>query len=253
MDCIYEGVEEQKSLANSRCDSGRIRVMIVHNLRLDAEMFVRALNEDGRFEAFRSLGKLEILYADLKEQQPQVVLVSAEWRSMDIQPEDVVRLCHSTLPQVRTVLFLDRECAEEIVVDAFRAGARGVIDGDDSLETLKRCIQSVAEGQIWGRNEYLHNVLQGLARLEGLLVKSGASGDHYLTKREREILQFVAAGLTNRDIAARLNLSVHTIKNYLFRLFGRLGVSNRAELVAYAVNHQPAASGSSITGDLYHA
>lgn len=250
MAIIYEEAATQ-GLAISPRDAGRIRVMVVHNLRLASEMFVRALNDDGRFEAFRSFGKLEILYADLKDQQPHVVLVNAEWGDLEIQAEDIVRLCHSTLPQVRTVLYLDSADEDSAVLSAFRAGTRGVIGSDDSVDLLKRCLQLVAEGQIWARNEYLHNVLQGLARAEGLLVESETSGDIYLTRREREIIQSVAAGLTNRDIAARLDLSVHTVKNYLFRLFGRLGVSNRAELVAYAMSNQPEIPDSSILATQY--
>ena len=50
----------------------------------------------------------------------------------------------------------------------------------------------------------------------------------------------VAEGMTNREIASRLQLSEHTIKNYLFRVFEKLGVSNRAELVSFALNHRPA-------------
>jgi len=58
-----------------------------------------------------------------------------------------------------------------------------------------------------------------------------------LTKREEDLVRLVADGLSNRDIARKLNLSEHTVKNYIFRIFEKLGVSNRVELVLYALSN----------------
>ena len=62
-----------------------------------------------------------------------------------------------------------------------------------------------------------------------------AQGSNLLSKREEDVVHLVAEGLGNREIAQQLNLSKHTVKNYLFRIFDKLGVSNRVELVLYAV------------------
>jgi DNA-binding NarL/FixJ family response regulator len=59
---------------------------------------------------------------------------------------------------------------------------------------------------------------------------------HQLSRREQEIAQLVAEGCSNRQISERLKLSEHTIKNYLFRVFEKLGVSTRVELTLYALN-----------------
>ncbi len=63
-----------------------------------------------------------------------------------------------------------------------------------------------------------------------------ADGMRLLTKREEEVVRLVAEGMQNREIAKELNLSEHTIKNYLFHIFDKLGVSSRVELVLYAVS-----------------
>jgi len=70
-------------------------------------------------------------------------------------------------------------------------------------------------------------------------VKNG-NGTHVLTKREEEIVQVVAEGLTNRDIARQLNLTEHTVRNYLFRIFNKLGTSNRLELALYVIKQRGA-------------
>ena len=64
-----------------------------------------------------------------------------------------------------------------------------------------------------------------------------AAGASLLTPREEQVVALVAEGLTNRQIAEELNLSEHTIKKYLFRIFEKLGISTRVELVLYAVNN----------------
>ena len=63
-----------------------------------------------------------------------------------------------------------------------------------------------------------------------------ADGMRLLTKREEDVVRLVAEGLQNREIARELKLSEHTIKNYLFHIFEKLGVSSRVELVLYAVS-----------------
>ena len=62
-------------------------------------------------------------------------------------------------------------------------------------------------------------------------------GGSLLTPREEQVVALVAEGLSNRDIAQELALSEHTVKKYLFRIFDKLGISTRVELVLYAVNH----------------
>jgi DNA-binding NarL/FixJ family response regulator len=64
-----------------------------------------------------------------------------------------------------------------------------------------------------------------------------AGGQTLLTYREEQVVALVADGLSNRDVASELGLSEHTVKKYLFRIFDQLGISNRVELVLYAVHH----------------
>src|SRR4029077_20364256 len=65
-----------------------------------------------------------------------------------------------------------------------------------------------------------------------------------LTKREEEVVQLVAEGLTNRDISHQLTLREHTVRNYLFRIFNKLGTSNRLELALYVLKQRTEDPGS---------
>jgi len=76
-----------------------------------------------------------------------------------------------------------------------------------------------------------------------------ADGMRLLTKREDEVVRLVAEGLQNRDIAKELKLSEHTVKNYLFHIFEKLGVSSRVELVLYAVSNVKSAENAAVQSD----
>jgi DNA-binding NarL/FixJ family response regulator len=119
------------------------------------------------------------------------------------------------------------------VVEAFRAGARGVFCRSESLTSLAKCIQCVSEGQIWANSRELRYLLEALGEAMPLRVID-ARGTALLSRRELEVVRCVAEGLSNREIAHRLGLTEHTVKNYLFRIFDKLGVSKRVEVVLYA-------------------
>jgi DNA-binding NarL/FixJ family response regulator len=88
----------------------------------------------------------------------------------------------------------------------------------------------------------LNYVLEALAGA-GALHLFDANGKSMLTQREAEVVRLVAEGLTNREIAGKLQLSEHTVKNYIFRIFDKTGVSSRVGLVLYAFSQQKIAQG----------
>jgi DNA-binding CsgD family transcriptional regulator len=90
-------------------------------------------------------------------------------------------------------------------------------------------------------------VLEALGQVAPLHIVN-AKGKSLLSKREEEVVACVAEGLTNREIARQLTLSEHTVKNYLFRIFDKLGISGRVELVLYALSHRELAEGSDGNG-----
>jgi DNA-binding NarL/FixJ family response regulator len=125
----------------------------------------------------------------------------------------------------------------ELVVSAFRSGARGIFCiSDTHFRLLCRCIQRIADGQIWANTEQLNFLLALVSEVPSLRVLN-SRGEQILTPREEQVVALVAEGMSNRDIAGELDLSEHTVKKYLFRIFDTLGVSSRVELVLYAVKN----------------
>ena len=107
---------------------------------------------------------------------------------------------------------------------------------DANLRLLCKCLLRVAAGQIWASTEQLNYIMDLISEVPSLRVLN-SRGSRLLTPREEQVVALVAEGLGNREIARELNLSEHTIKKYLFRIFEKLGISTRVELVLYAVNN----------------
>ncbi len=132
------------------------------------------------------------------------------------------------------VALLD-ESDPQTVVSAFRAGAKGVFSrAQADIHLLAKCVRRVAEGQVWVNSQQMVYLLDEVTG-KG----DGHNGQNCsppkLTRREESVVRLVVQGMVNREIAEQLRLSEHTIKNYLFRIFDKLGVSNRVELALYAV------------------
>ena len=132
-------------------------------------------------------------------------------------------------------MLLDRT-DPDLVVDAFRAGARGVFSRSDSdISMLCKCISRVMQGQVWADSTQLHYLLEAFAGKLRQREQSRERGLSLLTAREEAVGRLVTEGMGKREIAVHLNLSEHKVKNYLFRIFEKLGLSNRVELVLYAI------------------
>ena len=127
--------------------------------------------------------------------------------------------------------------SREVTVQAFRSAARGLFSlADSSFQLFCECIERVHRGEIFATTEQLNYLLESVCQVPSLRVV-GASGEKLLTSREEQVVALVTDGLSNRDVATELGLSEHTVKKYLFRIFEKLGISSRVELVLYAMHH----------------
>lgn len=172
----------------------------------------------------------------LKAREPDVVIISAQLHEGPLEGFRVLRELRAMQSKTRAVMLLaSRE--RELVVEAFRSGAHGVIFRDEPLETLSKCIHAVHQGQVWANSEHLGFLLDALAQTKTLQLRD-ARGANLLTKREETVVRLVADGLTNKAISSELHLSEHTVRNYLFRIFDKLGVSSRVELVLYCLQER---------------
>jgi DNA-binding NarL/FixJ family response regulator len=145
------------------------------------------------------------------------------------------------LPQLCTayhktpVVMLFDAWQDDLIVHAFRVGAKGVFCRlEKDLEQLWKCITAVHEGQVWANSGQLQLLLNAL-KSEAVTPAVSSPGLRSLAAREMQVANLVAEGLANRDVAAKLGLSEHTVSNYLFRIYNKLGISCRVELALYVM------------------
>jgi len=200
---------------------------------MNTQLLVEALSRDGQFLMAPAASKPGEILAWVKRERPHIALISARQGVDSAGGFNLCREISHGSPATRVVMLLDSS-ERGPVVEAFRAGARGVFFRTEALKLLAKCIHCVHAGQVWAGSGELHYLLEAIA--EPLPLRfNGPSGKTLLSAREIDVVRCVAEGLTNREIAQRLSLREHTVKNYLFRIFDKLGVSSRVEVVLYAL------------------
>jgi two-component system, NarL family, nitrate/nitrite response regulator NarL len=209
-----------------------IRVLVADDTRLHTTLLADAMRRDGAFEVIGSDSQELIARPNLHN--IDVLLLSSELDGLPGRGFEVLRKLREQHPDVRAVMLLDSS-KSECVLEAFRAGARGILSRQESVEVLSKCVRSVHHGQIWANSQQMVLLLQALASSRSVS-SAHAPGMEQLSKREMEIVDSVAQGWSNRKIAEHLGLSQHTVKNYLFKVFDKLGVSSRVELLSMTLN-----------------
>jgi DNA-binding NarL/FixJ family response regulator len=218
-----------------------IRVLVADDTQIHTQLLADALRRDHQLEVVDPPARSRELVQAVRLHRVNVVVLSSNLDEEPVRGFEVLRELRASDPNVLVVMLLDSS-KRDTILQAFRAGARGIFSRYDSLETLSKCIRSVYTGQIWANSEQMSYAVEALASSPILQAVDG-KGLSLLSKREMDVVRSLAEGLTNREIAERLGLSQHTIKNYLFRVYDKMGVSSRLELLFMTMS-QPGAPAS---------
>jgi len=215
-----------------RENSKVIRVLAAESTRMGSQLLTEALAQEHQFEVASVEAKGQAFIDAVANRKPHVLLLSSTLEGSSTSGFEITRQLHSACTDTKIVLLMDT-ATPSAVVEAFRSGAQGVFSRTESSKALAKCITSVHQGQVWANSAELRYLLQALREAPTMRMVD-SRGDEILSKREHDVVQCVAEGLSNREIAKRLKLTEHTVKNYLFRIFDKLGVSSRVEVVLYA-------------------
>jgi DNA-binding NarL/FixJ family response regulator len=219
----------------------RIRVLVADSSRVHTSLLASALKLDPLLEVIAFEGDSSQLVAAVMAQAIEVLVISS---NLDEQPARGVEvLLELRAQQARTrAVLLPESSKDEATLQAFRAGVRGIFGKDEPIAQLSKCVRCVHRGQVWASSEALRVAVEALAS-SPIVRAVNASGMKLLSERELQVVRCIAEGLTNREIAERLKLSQHTIKNYLFRIFDKVGVSSRVELLFMTLSQNGAGHG----------
>jgi DNA-binding NarL/FixJ family response regulator len=189
-----------------------------------------------RFKIVASVGSTAEILIALQEHRPQVAIISCDLEDGPLAGMRILPVIRTAYPSIKILLVMGSS-DRELVTDAFRFGAVGVFSRNGPFDLLCKAIEVVSRGQIWARSKELHYVLRAFAK-SPKPPKLDPRLESRVTVREAAVVRLAIEGLSNREIAKQLTLTVHTVKNYLSRVFDKLGVSNRVELVLSCLHQE---------------
>lgn len=160
---------------------------------------------------------------------------------MDIQMGDwdgvtATRRIRSSVPSTRVIILTNHD-QDELVFSSIRAGASGYLLKELTAAQLANAIRTVADGFSLIYPSIAARVLDEFGRPRSSRLEGGSSETesyHDLTAREREVLQLIAQGRSNKEIAGELKISERTVKTHVSNIFGKLELSDRTQVALYA-------------------
>lgn len=205
-----------------------IRVLIVDDHEIVREGLQILLSEESDFEIVGMAGNSDEALSLTRKHKPDVVLMDVVMPGLD--GIETTRRVLAISPTTR-VLVLTTFSEDQRVRDAIQAGAIGYMLKDVLKPELLGAIRSAAEGK-----PALHPEAQQFLMRQ---VTGGEEPLHArLTTREFDILQLIATGKSNKEIALALHLTEGTVKGYVSAIFDKLGVADRTQAALYAVEHK---------------
>jgi DNA-binding NarL/FixJ family response regulator len=137
-------------------------------------------------------------------------------------------------PQLKIVVVTPTS-DEQLTLDLFRRGAHGILSREVEPEVLIECLRKVAGGEPWLESQAVQWVMEAFRG--HTLRPSGARPKVQLTPKESLIVSCVTQGMKNKEIAMRVGTTEQVVKNYLRKVYDKLGVADRLELALYCLNH----------------
>ena len=189
-----------------------------------------------RFKVVAFASSTDEVLTALRQKRPQVAVISSDLQDGPLSGLRILSEIRRTLPGTK-ILVIMASPNKEVVIDAFRLGAVGVFNRSCPFDLLCKSIEVVSRGQVWASAEELHYVLKAFVK-SPKPPKLDPAVESRVTVREAAVVRLAIEGLSNREIAQQLTLTEHTVKNYLFRVFDKLGVSNRVELVLSCLHQE---------------
>lgn len=212
-----------------------IKILIADDHQLFREGLARVLNDMPEMTVVASASNGEEAIARAAETKPNVILMDLNMPVLD--GVEATRRLRVTQPQSH-ILMLTVSEQEQHLFAAIRAGARGYLLKSMACDDLIDAIRRANVGEAIVAPNMAVKLLDEFAALSSA-GQWRESGGEDLSSREREVLRFVAQGLSNKEIGAALSLSPHTIKSHLRSILDKLQLRNRAEVAAWAAHHTP--------------
>jgi two-component system nitrate/nitrite response regulator NarL len=202
----------------------KIRLLVIADVKLYRDGMVNSLSRRDTIDVAGSAQNFEEAMRLIESANPDVVVLDMATRDS----LDILRAISGHAAGVKTVAFAVSDCAQEIFA-CVDAGVAGYVSRDASMDDLVLAVQSVIRGDL----PVPPRIAAALFRRLAVLRKDEREGSVWtLTARERQILLLIDEGLCNKEIAARLNIEVATVKNHVHSVLTKMHVTTRGQAAA---------------------
>ena len=213
-------------------DRKKPTVVVALATQMDCQLLADVIERQCRFQvAACPINSTSALCA-IQQNRPDLVFISPCLEDGTRSGLQVAKSVHASGTNSRIVMLIGSE-DREIVLESFRCGARGVLSVNDSTQDLCKCMAAVLRGDIWVSSTHLTYLVEAFAQTRASVLLD-LKNRRPLTQCEDEILQCLAAGLSNRQIGSRLKLPENRIRKYISGMLQKTGVSSRADLALHA-------------------
>ena len=210
----------------------KIKVLIADDHQVVREGLSAVLRTKEDVQVVGEVGNGQEAVEKAKELKPNVILMDISMPVMD--GVEATRIIRNEHPEIGVVVLTMHE-EEEFIFDVVKAGATGYLLKDSDSSQIVKAIRSISQGESLIHPSVATKILAEFSQLSGGKGKRAAKAKQELTAREIGILQQVAEGKTNKEIASDLNLSEKTIKNHVRNIFHKLHVYDRTQAAFHAL------------------
>jgi two-component system nitrate/nitrite response regulator NarL len=211
-------------------------VVVAVATQMDCQLLANVIERQCRLQVVASPLNSTSAISAVQENRPDLVLISPRLEDGMFSGLQVAKALHASGTNSRIVMLIRSE-DRELLLESFRCGARGVLSVNDSPQDLCESIAAVLRGDVWVSRTHLKYLVEAFTETRApvlLDVKKGRD----LTNCEDEILELLAAGLTDREIGDRLKLPGNRIRKYISGMLRKKGVSSRVELALLVLSER---------------
>lgn len=208
-----------------------ISLVLIDDNRLLREGIAALIGQQPGFRVLAAAADVDEAIAKIREAQPDVVLI--DFGLVDHDSLGLTATVHAEVPRAR-IIVMGLLAIQEDVADYVRAGASGFIMKDASFDDFFATIRRVAKGAQVLPPALTTSLFAQIIRNEVVKDKIKVRNDVRLTSREREVVDLLSEGLSNRQIAERLNIAIHTVKSHVHNVLEKLALHSRLEVVAFS-------------------
>jgi DNA-binding NarL/FixJ family response regulator len=207
---------------------GLIKVLLLDNREIPREALVKLLEDQGKIEVVSQCSTIDETLKEIKRVRPELVLVDSNLSRCN--SDEAARRINESAPKVKVAVLTDSKEQKDLV-SAIESGATGYLHKESTVTEFIESIDLINKGGLVVSPQIAEKLGDRLSSMPADNTQEGGE----LSDREVEIVRMLARGATNKEISGMLFITENTVKVHLKNILSKLGLRNRQQIVAYAV------------------